>query len=136
MSETKSVPMAFISPAAALAGRILLVAVFLLEAFIKLNNYAASVAYMEKFFVPGVLLPLAIALELIGSVLIIVGWQTRFAALALAIFSLFAAALFHSRLSVPNEALHFWKDAGLAGGFLLLVAFGPGAWSLDERKRQ
>ena len=124
--------MTFISSAASFVGRAMLVAVFLLEGWIKINGYSAAVAYMQKSFVPAELLPVAILTEVIGSVLIIVGWQTRFAALALALFSLLAAALFHSRLAVPNEALHFWKDIGLAGGFLLLVAFGPGAWSLDE----
>jgi putative oxidoreductase len=125
--------MTFISPAAAFAGRLMLVAVFLIEAWIKINGYAAAVAYMQKFFVPGELLPVAILTEAIGSVLIIVGWQTRIAALTLAAFCVLAAALFHNNLSVANEALHFWKDIGLAGGFLLLVAFGPGEWSLDEK---
>jgi putative oxidoreductase len=125
--------MIFISPAAALVGRLMLVAVFLVEGWIKINGYAAAVAYMQKFLVPGELLPVAIMVEVIGSVLIIAGWQTRFAALALAGFSILAAALFHNNLSVANEALHFWKDIGLAGGFLLLVAFGPGEWSLDEK---
>ncbi len=125
--------MTVLSPAAALAGRILLVAVFLLEGYIKITGYAAAVAYMQKFHVPGELLPFAIFVELVGSILIVVGWLTRYAALALAAFSLVTAALFHTNFSVVNETLHFWKDVGLAGGFLLLVAFGPGAWSLDER---
>ena len=124
--------MMFISPVAAFAGRVLLVAVFLVEAWIKINNYAASAAYMRKFSVPEELLPVAILVELAAGLLIVAGWQTRFAALALAVFSILAAALFHNNLSVANEGLHFWKDVGLAGGFLLLVAFGPGAWSLDE----
>ena len=125
--------MTFISPAASFAGRLLLVAIFLIDGWIKINGYAAAVAYMQKFFVPGALLPLAIAVEVAGSLLIIVGWQTRLAALALAVFCLATAALFHSNLSAANEFLHFWKDIGLAGGFLLLAAFGPGGWSLDER---
>lgn len=125
--------MTFISPAAAFAGRIMLVAVFFLEAYIKINGYTAAIAYMQKFSVPSELLPLAIFVELVGSILIIVGWLTRYAALALAAFSLMAAALFHTNFSVVNETLHFWKDVGLAGGFLLLAAHGPGAWSVDEK---
>ena len=53
--------MTFISPAAALVGRAMLVAVFLLEGWIKINGYAVAVAYMQKFWVPGELLPVAIA---------------------------------------------------------------------------
>src|SRR5947207_1805295 len=121
--------MTLISPAAAFAGRLMLVAVFLVDGWIKINGYSAAVVYMQKFSVPGELLPVAILTEVMGSALIIAGWQTRFAAFALAVFCVVAAALFHNKLSVANEALHFWKDVGLAGGFLLLVAFGPGAWS-------
>jgi len=125
--------MTHIFSAAAFAGRVLLVAVFLFEGWNKINGYSTAAAYMQKFWVPGELLPVAILVEVIGSLLIVIGWQTRFAALALAVFSILAAALFHSKLAVMNEALHFWKDIGLAGGFLLLIAFGPGAWSLDEK---
>jgi putative oxidoreductase len=132
-NETMGNVMSFISPAAAFAGRVLLVCVFLLEGWHKLNGYSGAVAYMQKFGLPGELLPVAILVEVAGSLLIVVGWQTRFAALALAGFSILAAAIFHSKLAVMNEALHFWKDIGLAGGFLLLVAFGPGVWSLDEK---
>jgi putative oxidoreductase len=131
--STQENVMAFITPAAALAGRFMLVAVFLVEGWIKINGYSAAVAYMQKFLVPAELLPIAILVEVVGSFLIIAGWQTRFAALALAGFCILTAVLFHNNLAVANEALHFWKDIGLAGGFLLLVAFGPGAWSLDER---
>src|SRR3954462_8544615 len=114
--------MTFISPAAAFAGRLMLVAIFLIEGWIKINGYSAAVAYAQKFFVPGELLPVAILVDVIGSVLILAGWQTRFAALALAAFSVLVAAVLHNNLSSANEALHCWKDSGLAGGFLLLVA--------------
>ena len=125
--------MTVISPAAALFGRLLLIAIFLLEAWSKINGYAGAAAYMQKFGVPGALLPLVILVEIIGSLLIAIGWQTRLAALALAGFCVSAAALFHSNLALKNEALHFWKDIGLTGGFLLLIAHGPGQWSLEEK---
>jgi putative oxidoreductase len=120
-----------IKEAAALAGRLLLAAIFLHEAFAKLTGYAAAVAYSEAFGVPGQLLPLAIAAELGCGLLIIVGYQTRAAALVLAAFCVVTAAVFHTKLGVRSELLHFEKDLAIAGGFLVLFAHGAGAWSLD-----
>jgi putative oxidoreductase len=126
-----------IKEAAALAGRLLLAAIFLHEAYAKLSGYSAAVAYSEAFGVPGLLLPLAIATELGCGLLIIVGYQTRIAALLLAGFCVVTALLFHVKLGNRNELLHFEKDLAIAGGFLVLFAHGAGAWALDafrERK--
>jgi len=73
--------------AAALAGRLLLAAIFLHEAWSKLTGYSAALAYMQAFGVPGQLLPLAIAVELGCAVLILCGYHTRAAALLLAGFA-------------------------------------------------
>jgi putative oxidoreductase len=117
--------------AAALAGRLLLSALFLHEAWSKLTAYAAAMAYMQAFGVPGQLLPLAIAVELGCGVLILVGYQTRAAALVLAAFCVATAVLFHTKLGVRNELLHFEKDLAIAGGLFLLFAHGAGAWAID-----
>jgi len=120
-----------IKEAAALAGRLLLAAIFLHEATAKLAAYSAAVAYGEAFGVPGQLLPFAIAAELGCGLLIVIGYQTRAAALVLAGFCVVTAAVFHAKLGVRNELLHFEKDLAIAGGFLVLFAHGAGAWSLD-----
>jgi len=120
-----------ITEAAALAGRLLLAAIFLHEAFAKLTAYSAAVAYSEAFGVPGMLLPLAIAVEAGGGLLIVLGLYTRAAALVLALFCVATAVLFHAKLGNRNELLHFEKDLAIAGGFLVLFAHGAGAWSLD-----
>ena len=120
-----------LEPAAVLLGRLLLSALFLHEAFAKLNGYAAAIAYMETFGMPGAMLPLAIALELGGALMIIAGFKTRIAALMLAAFCIATAVLFHARFGVRNELLHFEKDLAIAGGFLVLAARGGGAWSVD-----
>jgi putative oxidoreductase len=86
---------------------------------------------MEAFGVPGATLPLAIAVELGGALMIVAGFQTRVAALMLAAFCIATALLFHTRLGVRNELLHFEKDFAIAGGFLVLAALGGGAWSVD-----
>jgi len=117
--------------AAALAGRLLLAAIFLHEAFAKLTAYSAAVAYSEAFGVPGTLLPLAIAAEAGCGLLIVLGLYTRAAALILAGFCVATAVLFHAKLGNRNELLHFEKDLAIAGGFLVLFAHGAGAWALD-----
>ncbi len=121
-----------LSSAAALSGRLLLAIIFVMEGWGKIGGYAGAAAYMETFGVPGVLLPLAIAVETGGGLMVALGWRTRLAAVALAGFSILAAALFHANLADRNQGLHFWKDIAIAGGFLVLAAHGAGGWSLDR----
>lgn len=117
--------------AAALAGRLLLAATFLHEAWSKLTGYSGALAYMQAFGVPGELLPLAIAVELGCGALIVFGYYTRAAALVLALFCVATAVLFHTKLGDRNQLLHFEKDLAIAGGLLVLFARGAGAWALD-----
>jgi putative oxidoreductase len=120
-----------LEPAAALLGRLLLSAIFLHEAWAKLTGYAMTIAYMQTFGVPAVLLPFAIAVELGCALLILFGFQTRLAGLLLASFCVTTAFLFHTRLGDRNQLLHFEKDFAIAGGFLVLFAQGAGNWSVD-----
>ena len=122
--------------AAALAGRLLLAALFLHEAAAKLAGYSAALAYMQAFGVPGQLLPLAIVVELACGLLVLLGYQTRVAALILAGFCITAAVLFHTKFGDRNQLLHFEKDLAIAGGLLVLFAHGPGAWALDAFRRK
>jgi putative oxidoreductase len=119
--------------AAELGGRVLLAAIFLASGLGKVAAYAATVAYMQASGVPGALLPLVIAAEILGSLAVILGWQTRIASFALAGFSLLAAALFHNNFADQIQMVMFLKNVAIAGGFLLLVANGPGRLSIDSR---
>ncbi|MGQ0619796.1 MAG: DoxX family protein [Panacagrimonas sp.] len=119
---------------AAPAGRVLLAALFLLSGLGKLGAYAGTVAYMAAMGVPGALLPLVIALEVLGGLAIILGWHTRLVAFLLAGFSLVSAALFHHDFADQVQMIMFLKNVSIAGGFLLLIAHGAGAWSLDARR--
>lgn len=112
--------------------RILLSGLFLYEAWFKLANYAQAVGYAKAFGLPAEALPLALLIEASGGLLVLAGLQTRLAALMLAAFCTATALLFHTRLSDGGEVLHFGKDLGLAGGFLLLAINGAGAWSIDR----
>ncbi len=115
------------------AGRFLLAALFLISGAGKIGAYSGTAAYMSSVGVPGFLLPIVIATEVIGAAAIIVGWQTRIAALLLAGFTLLSAALFHNNFGDQIQAIMFFKNVAIAGGFLLLVANGAGAISIDRR---
>ena len=117
-----------------LVGRVLLASLFLLSGLGKLKAYAGTAAYMASAGVPAALLPLVIALEILGPIAIMIGWQTRAAAFLLAGFSLLSALLFHSNLADQMQMILFLKNVSIAGGLLLLVANGAGPLSLDQRK--
>ena len=130
-----------VTAAAALAGRLLLAAIFLHEAWSKLTGYSAALTYMQAFGVPGQLLPLAIAVELGCGVLILCGYHTRAAALLLAGFCLVTAALFHAKFGDRQILLEMQELVAIAGGLLVLFAHGGGAWALDalrasQRRRE
>lgn len=122
--------------AADLVARIFLAAIFLISGIGKIGGYAGTQAYMESAGVPGMLLPLVIALEIGGATALILGIQARLAALALAGFSLGAAVLFHANFGDQMQAILFWKNVGLAGGLLLISLHGTGAWSLSQLGRR
>jgi len=117
-----------------LAGRILISAMFLQAGLAKIGGYAGTQGYMEAMGVPGILLPLVIALEVLGAVAIIVGYRTRLAAVLLAGFTLFAGLLFHWAPGDQVQGLLFMKNVAITGGFLFLAARGAGGWSLDARR--
>ena len=119
-----------LSDAAALAARLLVAALFAPEGWGKIVDYADVQSYMAQFGVAPQLAPLAIALELGGGVALALGVATRPVALALGVFSLVVAAIFHGGADV-GEVLEFRKDFAIAGGLFALAALGGGAWSLD-----
>ncbi len=111
------------SDAVALAGRVLLSAIFLLIGYIA----AAGLP------LPQLAYALAVLIELGGGLALLAGYQTRIAAAALALFSVAAAFGFHANFGDQNQMVHFLKNLAIAGGLLQLVAFGSGRWSVDAR---
>lgn len=118
------------APWIALAGRVLIAAIFVAAGWSKIGGYEGTQGYMESMGVPGALLPLVIALELGGGIAVVVGLLTRLAALGLAVFSVASALLFHTAPD-PMQQIMFMKNMAIAGGFLFLVGFGPGRISVD-----
>lgn len=123
-----------------LIARLLLAAMFLLAGMSKFGNLAGTAGYMASGGLPmtTILAPLVAAFEVLAALALIIGIKARWAALALALFTVAASFGFHAFWSVaPEQAftqqLMFLKNMAAAGGLLMLFAFGPGRWSLDER---
>jgi putative oxidoreductase len=116
---------------AAPVGRILLSLMFILAGLSKIGSYAGTQGFMESAGVPGALLPLVIALEVLGGLAVLLGWQARVASFLLAGFTLLSTLLFHFKLGDQMQYLLFMKNVAIAGGFLMIVANGAGAFSID-----
>jgi putative oxidoreductase len=116
-----------------LAGRILLSSLFLLSGLGKIGAYAGTAAYMSSAGVPRAMLPVVIAVEVLGALAIVIGWQTRVTAYLLAGFCLLTAVIFHSDFGNQIQMTMFLKNISIAGGFLLLAANGSGPLSIDRR---
>ena len=115
----------------ALIGRILLAFIFIASGWGKITGYAATVGYMEAMGVPGALLPLTILVELGGGLALLFGFQTRFAAFGLGVFSILTAILFHAGAD-QSQAINFMKNLSMAGGFFILMLHGAGKFSIDH----
>lgn len=125
----------------ALVARVLLAALFVPAGISKIAGFAGTVGYIGSVGLP---LPivgavLAIVAEAGGGIALLLGFQTRLAALALAVFTLAAGVFFHAFWAATPEAaqmqqIMFMKNIAIAGGLLMLTAFGPGALSLDAKR--
>ena len=121
--------------------RILLALMFVLAGFGKLTGLEGTAGYIASKGLPAPML-LAVAagvVELVAGVLIIIGWQARWAALALAGFTVVASVIFHNFWAMPaaqqmTQQLMFMKNIGVVGGLLLVFAVGAGSLSLDARR--
>jgi putative oxidoreductase len=118
-----------------LAGRVLLAAIFLLSGVGKIFAPEATVGYIASAGVPLPQLAFlgAVLVEVVGGLLLVVGYKTRLAALALAVFTVAAGLIFHSVAGDQNHFIHLLKNLAIAGGLLQVVAFGAGTLSLDAR---
>jgi putative oxidoreductase len=115
-----------------IAARLLMAHIFILSGFSKITGYAGTAGYMEKMGVPGILLPLVILTELGGGLLLLFGFKARWAALALAGFSVVSALLFHFKPDDQMQMINFMKNLAMAGGLLMVVQFGAGKPSVDQ----
>ena len=123
------------------AGRILIAIIFIFAGFGKITGFGGTAGYIASKGLPlaSVLAAGAIIVEFGGGILLAIGYKTRLAAAAIALFTLAAAVIFHNFWGVPadqvqNQMIHFLKNIAITGGLLQVVAFGAGSFSLDARR--
>tara|TARA_B100000945_G_scaffold306186_1_gene293396 strand:+ start:550 stop:927 length:378 start_codon:yes stop_codon:yes gene_type:complete len=116
-----------------LLGRVLISAIFLLNGVFKISNYDGTVGWIESFGIPGVLIIPAIILEIIGPILIIIGYKTKIAAGFLSLFCILTAIIFHNDFSDQMQLTSFLKNIALAGGFLFIVVNGAKEFSIEKK---
>ena len=123
-----------------LLGRALLALLFIPAGFAKIAGFAGTAAYIASKGVPfpEIAAAAAIVIELGLGLLLLIGWQARWAALGMAIFTLVITFIFHNYWAMEAaqkmmQQQAFFKNIAVIGGLLLVAAFGPGAFSLDGR---
>ena len=123
-----------------LVGRLLMAVLFLPTGISKIAGFAGTVGYIaaKGAPVPEVAAIIAIIVEVGGALALILGFKARWAALALAAFTLVATVMFHNYWAMPAEQqmmqqLMFMKNVAVIGGLLTLAAWGAGAWSVDGK---
>lgn len=123
-----------VQDALALGARLLLAAIFLIMGIAKLGAIEGTTSYIASVGLPlpELVFYAVVALEITGAALLIAGYRARSAAIALGLFSIAAAMLFHANLADQAQLASFLKNLAIAGGLFLLAAFGPGRLSLDR----
>jgi len=126
-----------------LAGRILMAVIFIFAGYGKITGFEGTVGYIASKGLPLPQLAAigAIIVELGGGILLVLGWQTRWVAAALFIFTAMTALFFHNFWAVPpdqaqNQMIHFMKNISMMGGQLFVVIHGAGALSLDGNDKK
>ena len=113
-------------------GRVLLSTLFLVEGIGKISMQEDVIMYMEDYGVPEILFVPATVLEILFPLLLIIGYRTKWAASVMALFTFTVAIIFHTDFSEEMQMLFFLKDIAIAGGFMIIVAYGPSKISLDH----
>ncbi len=114
-------------------GRIFLSTLFLIEGTNKIFNYEGTIQYMANFGVPEYLAIPAIILEILFPLLLIIGYQTKIAALVMMIFTIVVAIIFHTNFDDQMQFITFFKDIAIAGGFIIIFVNGAGKFSVDYK---
>ena len=121
---------------ALVVGRTLLAALFIVAAYNKFKGYDGAIAYFGRLGLPSpsIVVPATILFEVVAGVMLLVGYHTRIAALALGAFVLAAAFAAHTNFADANQLNHFLKNIAIAGGCLALFVSGAGSYSMDASR--
>jgi len=125
-----------------LIGRVLLALLFIPAGFSKIGGFAGTASYIASKGVPfpELAAAAAVGVELGLGLLLLIGWQTRWAALGIAFFTVVITFIFHNFWAMPAELVmsqqqSFFKNIAVVGGLLTVAAWGAGAWSVDGNRR-
>ena len=113
-------------------GRIFLSLLFLIEGLGKVSIEQDVPMYMEDYGVPGILFLPALIVEILFPLLLIVGYKTKWTASIMGLFTFAVAIIFNTNFSESMQLMLFLKDIAIAGGFMIVIAYGPGKISLDH----
>ncbi len=126
---------------AALPGRILISLIFILAGYHKIGGFAHTAAYMAAKGLPAapLLLVLTIAIELGGGLMLLLGWNARWAAAVFFLWLIPVTLVFHPFWAadpgqVQNQTNHFMKNLAIMGAMLYIVAHGPGPFHLGRER--
>ena len=124
-----------------LAGRILMSAIFIFAGIGKISAFAGTAGYAAAAHVPmpQVAIAVALAIELLGGLAILVGFETRIVAWILFLYMIPISFFFHNFWAMEgaarmNNQIHFLKNVAIMGGLLILAANGPGGASVDASR--
>ena len=128
-----------ILPAGSLVGRVLLAYIFVVAGFGKIGGFSATAAYIASKGLPmsEALLVATIVIELVGGLMIALGWKARWAALAIFVFLIPTTLIFHAFWTVDPEqvraqTIQFNKNLAIMGGMLYIAIVGSGRYGLDR----
>jgi len=124
------------TPYVNVAARILMSLIFIMAGWQKVTAYTGVQGFIKTLGLPGGLLPLVIFVELGGSIALLLGFYTRLAAFLLTGFTLLAAVLVHFHPGDEQNMIVFMDNLAMAGGLLLFVQYGGGAYSIDALRRR
>ncbi len=120
-----------------IAARLLMAQIFIISGFGKITGYAATQGYFASMGLPlpALLTPLVILIELGGGLALLFGFQTRWVAAILALFSIGSALIAHTNFADQMQMINFMKNLAMAGGFLMFVKYGAGSAERRPRNR-
>ncbi|AMN43120.1 DoxX family protein [Rhodoplanes sp. Z2-YC6860] len=118
-----------------LAGRVLGSLLFLIAGYNKLMKHDFYIGYFGKLGVPmpSISVPGAMVFEIVGGILLLVGYKTRSVAWMLGLYSFVAGLFAHLAWGDPNQLNHFFKNVTIFGALLAFTVAGPGTYSIDKK---
>jgi putative oxidoreductase len=118
-----------------LLSRVLMAAIFIRGGYGKAINPSGTMAMFERYSLPmpGIAYALALLVEIGAAIAFLLGWNGKAAALILAVWCVLTAFVAHYHPGDTGQMVHFYKNLCMAGGFLQVLAYGTGAFSIDRR---